>query len=989
MMKKSLLILSGLILLCFVFIASGDEIQPPSLSLEIGSPCNLVMSSEEADRYIVTSENGTILQNSTSDTFSFYEPQNFSFYSYNSTTVNLSDANNWTHWYYLLEHGWHIDTLIDEDFSDSIPSHWSNEYLLREKDWKRYVRGDEPGASLYHTNPVITRLKTNEVFNLTRYGSVNIGFDYYSDGHSVSGGEIIGNDITIENDGFKLYKHEDMEIGYYHTDIDLEPDIYNISFKGFITGPNEFRLWIDDISLSASIFKDYAPSSPEIHISDIIDDEVVISVESNDVEDDWIKYKVFWGDGDYDVSDYSPSDIGAVFNHVYSEAGNYKIVAVAIDSSDTSDVVSNEWVNNDGYQDYLQDMSLLKTKEIKIGGNYQPSVPTKIDGPSFLITGELGDFSTYINEIENDSVRGVFDFGNGDVRYTNFNSSGTFSYSYLWDEPGNYFVRCKSEDEFGQSSRWQTETEGITVTVSDDVGIPQNIQTIPSWNSINLSWEKPYSGMENEDYEIRYHKTGESWSYITTDNLYWLHSGLETGDIVTYQLRVVTDFETGEWSEEIVSEAGHTPPVWEDNSLRSLDTYSPDVVTLSWSSPTFYDGATLDHYEVWQSEDGSSYYYVKTVSSTSTTINPENESEYSWKILSVDNQTGSSYSNSVSTTIDLTPPTTVTIDSIPDVTNDFDIQLSWSSSSDSMSGFSHYEFQYSDDSLFTSSNTILTDKTSKIVTISGNEFTWFFRVRPVDNVDNKGSWSSSESTTLISEAGEEYSKITSIWFNKKDLLSNSPVKVTLFPDERYKITSAKFTASNQNFILNPDGNGFSTVWNPSDNIDELSFKIVNEKSSATTLTVPIEVFSKNTSNTDTVYLVKEDSVIPVIYSSKFLDVSAYQDEYGCFHVSFGEQPNGTVTIDLTGLEPVKKEGKIWIFNVDWLDKEVIECKVHGIKESVRYKIKKQGETIIEGFNDFITKILDILFGKDFKLVSDEEDYTIISGLEKYVSVEYK
>lgn len=782
---------------------------------------------------------------------------------------------------------------------------------------------------------------------------------------------------------------------------------------------------------------DKPPENLEIHIPRVIqkDKTVTVSVESTDPDDDWIKYRIWWGDTDIDTLDYGTGNVGRTIQHTYDKTGDYTIYVQAIDSSRTV-LWNGEFDDNQErvLKSYESLDSTIESKKIRVGINSPPEVPV-LSGPTHLLTNQYGEFSATVTDPENDDVKAIFDFGTGSTETVGitvetesgydqvFASSGEeITKQWIWSTPGTYIVKCKGMDTLGYTSRWQTDSEALTVLVQDFPDDAPNLYATPYDDKVKLDWEYDSSSFDVDSYEIEWwfeENASSTWRNTTTES-YWNHEKAPWIDIdgnltwknldelsvanvsvvmnFTYRVRAVKETETSritsDWSSTVTSSIGDTPPLWRSGiPLDPLSRYSTSAF-LEWSEPIF-DDSTLDRYDIYQSTNGVNFTKIDETGDRSYSVSGLSEQKYYWKVKAYDtNGLESRFSNTVQTTIDNTEPSTPEITSISQ-NNIGDIELDWTDSTDS-SGIKQYNVLYDDNSYFNSPS-------SDSFTISEGVFdledsygkTWYFKVQSEDKVGLKSDWSDVEFQEVSIAYGDEFSEIEEIWFNLEELIINKEVTVSIDVDDEYEVREVGIKYGDTERILSSEEGLFKCTFSPSySGKDTLDIWVINEKDSKTEFEVPVYVYETVLSSNETnpwVKVLDEDFVVPIVYSEENLGVTANKDKNGKYHLDFGSSPTEKIQIDLTSLEAKLEEGKLWIFDVDWLDKYTLDCDVSGVKKAIEWKIPKyKTDTIIDGFNDFISKILGWLFGGDeYKLVAEENEYIVISSLNKTLSVEFE
>ncbi|MFH1784303.1 MAG: glycoside hydrolase TIM-barrel-like domain-containing protein [bacterium] len=102
--------------------------------------------------------------------------------------------------------------------------------------------------------------------------------------------------------------------------------------------------------------------------------------------------------------------------------------------------------------------------------NEVPSQPANPQGPNKGIAGTCYQYATMASDPDGDSVRYVFDWGDGNTDDTGYVTSGvSIAVVHQWDEEGLFNVRIKVIDSAGNSSGWSDMLEvDITKTTSSE-----------------------------------------------------------------------------------------------------------------------------------------------------------------------------------------------------------------------------------------------------------------------------------------------------------------------------------------------------------------------------------------------------------------------------------------------------------------------------------------------------------------------------------------
>lgn len=212
-----------------------------------------------------------------------------------------------------------------------------------------------------------------------------------------------------------------------------------------------------------------------------------------------------------------------------------------------------------GYYDI--DMELLSTNYEPLSN--PPSIPDKPTGPEVLDVGFEGTFESSATDQDGDIIKLIFDWGDGDVSYSDFVESGEIvTMSHVWtatqDDP--FEVKVKARDKYGKESDW---SDVLSVEVINNPpekpatpngpkngkgGIFGNTYTYktssndPNLHKVRCGWD--WNGDMIVDYWTGFIESGAeaSGSYKWTDK-------------GNYEIRVKAEDEYGElseWSEPLV-----------------------------------------------------------------------------------------------------------------------------------------------------------------------------------------------------------------------------------------------------------------------------------------------------------------------------------------------------------------------------------------------------------------------------------------------------
>lgn len=96
-------------------------------------------------------------------------------------------------------------------------------------------------------------------------------------------------------------------------------------------------------------------------------------------------------------------------------------------------------------------------------GNEAPEKPEKPSGRRRIIPGRQYAFSTVATDPDGDNITYIFDWGDDEFSCSDLKKSGTrVIMKHTWKEKGDYCIRAKVVDEYGQESEW-SDIHKVTV----------------------------------------------------------------------------------------------------------------------------------------------------------------------------------------------------------------------------------------------------------------------------------------------------------------------------------------------------------------------------------------------------------------------------------------------------------------------------------------------------------------------------------------------
>lgn len=220
-----------------------------------------------------------------------------------------------------------------------------------------------------------------------------------------------------------------------------------------------------------------------------------------------------------------------------------------------------------GWGYYDLDMELISTTYQAISN--PPETPVAPYGPTTLDVGVSGDYSTASNDPDGDDIRYVFDWGDGTETTSDFIMSGRpVLASNSWNKKGDYEVKVKARDKYGQQSSW---SEALAVSILNDAPDKPTTPNGPTNGKIKTTYTYTTVSNDPNGHKIKYNfdwgDGTNSWTELLTsgetasNSHTWTRSG-------SYEIKVQAVDEYGEESE------------WSDPLPASMPTNTgvPDIL---------------------------------------------------------------------------------------------------------------------------------------------------------------------------------------------------------------------------------------------------------------------------------------------------------------------------------------------------------------------------------------------------------------------------
>jgi len=165
-------------------------------------------------------------------------------------------------------------------------------------------------------------------------------------------------------------------------------------------------------------------------------------------------------------------------------------------NTETMKIANDRGSHFDGLIDEARIYSrALSQSEIEEHSNNPPNTPSKPDGPTEFASGISQEYSTYGTDPDGNQIRYYFDWGDGTGTWTSWVSSGSSaSASHSWSSSGTYYIKTKSQDEWGAESGW---SDSLMVLVDDDT----SAREVGVWWGEDYCWPNEDLPWSQEDAE--------------------------------------------------------------------------------------------------------------------------------------------------------------------------------------------------------------------------------------------------------------------------------------------------------------------------------------------------------------------------------------------------------------------------------------------------------------------------------------------------------
>jgi len=173
------------------------------------------------------------------------------------------------------------------------------------------------------------------------------------------------------------------------------------------------------------------PSIPDGELIPLSGQTYSYSTKATDPDGDQVKYTFDWGDGTTSTTSMVNSGVSAKASHTWTVApGTRKDVNVRAKATDTHGTASS-WSNP------------LPTIVMALRENHPPTIPTKPVGNMQInsagqgvgVSGVVYSFSTVSTDSDGDTIKYIFDWGDGSTETGYFSSGQVVTASHSWNVP--------------------------------------------------------------------------------------------------------------------------------------------------------------------------------------------------------------------------------------------------------------------------------------------------------------------------------------------------------------------------------------------------------------------------------------------------------------------------------------------------------------------------------------------------------------------------
>ena len=249
---------------------------------------------------------------------------------------------------------------------------------------------------------------------------------------------------------------------------------------------------------------------------------------------------------EWDIVNVAAGEFDAL--KISSEIGDEHIVWYAVSAGNVVKMRGRDIPFSYGYfGEYDFDIELQSTNFYIESDS--PSTPDSLTGPLEVVAGYPEDYIAGGSiDPDGDMVRYIFDWDDGSISGTDFVNSGeSATLSKYWSSKGQYNVKVKARDKYGEQSGW---SDPIAVTVKNDPPLKPDSPIGPPNGKIKKLYTYSANSTDPDGHRVRYKFDWDDGS-TSFSNI------VESGEIgsASHSWRRVGDFQirvkaVDEWGEE-------------------------------------------------------------------------------------------------------------------------------------------------------------------------------------------------------------------------------------------------------------------------------------------------------------------------------------------------------------------------------------------------------------------------------------------------------
>jgi len=335
--------------------------------------------------------------------------------------------------------------------------------------------------------------------------------------------------------------YDNLDLGFNHKLIKLDMELVSTNYDAPTNPPNN-------------------PSRPSGPISMDVSETGNYSTSATDPDEDIIRYIFDWGDGTKTNTEFYNSGYPIIVSKKWARKGNYSIKVRARD----------KYGKESGWSDTLT-INIL---------NNAPDKPSTPLGPSNGTVGYPYTYSTSCIDPDGHRVKYGWDW-NGD-NIVDFwselaNSGDTIYSSYTWEDKGDYQIKVKALDNYGEESEW---SDALYVSLNNLAPNKPSKPKGPSKGKIKVSHTYSTSCIDPDGHQVKYgwdwngDNIVDFWSELANsgDTIYSSYTWEDKGD---YQIKVQAEDEYGEiseWSDPLTISMPKNKSIYK-SFLRFLETH--------------------------------------------------------------------------------------------------------------------------------------------------------------------------------------------------------------------------------------------------------------------------------------------------------------------------------------------------------------------------------------------------------------------------------